>query len=219
MITIGILGAGKVGTVLARHSTTAGYRTLIAGSGDPAAIELVVDVMSPRAVAKSAVDVAHEADIVILAIPLGKYRTLPAAHLAGKIVIDAMNYWPTVDGTIAEFEDNPVSSMIIPSELPTVRLVRAFNHLGYHQLEADARPAGDPQRHAIAIAGDEEDALAQVADLLERLGFDPVIGGDLSASARFGPTSSLFGTSTNKAEVTRLLTTSTPEPRLGELNA
>jgi predicted dinucleotide-binding enzyme len=134
-------------------------------------------------------------------------------HLRGKVVIDAMNYWPPVDGVIPEFEENTPSSLIVARTMPDVRLVKAFSHLSYHQLHEDARPHGAADRHAIAIAGDDERAVAAVADLVDRLGFDPVVAGDLATSDRFGPGSTLFGTSTERAEVTRLLATSETDPR------
>lgn len=205
MSTIGILGAGKLGTVLARLSVGAGHRTLIAASGDPDQIGLLVEVMAPGAIPSWADDAAREADVVILALPLSKVESVPHEHLAGKIVIDAMNYWPSVDGKVPEFETGHATSLIVADALPQSRVVRAFSHLGYHQLDQDARRSGSRDRHAIAIAGDDPDAVEQVAELVDRFGFDPVTAGDLASSALFGPGTALFGTSTSRDEVTQLL--------------
>jgi predicted dinucleotide-binding enzyme len=203
MTTIGILGAGKLGSVLAGLSTRAGYRTLVAGSGDPQLLTIVLSVLAPDAVASWAAEVVRDADVVILALPLGRRHTVPAEQLAGKVVVDAMNYWPPTDGVISEFEDSPDSSTVVARMFPGASVVKGLSHLGYHELQDDARPAGAPDRHAIAIAGDDPAATTIVAEIVDRFGFDPVIVGPLTDGARFGPGTSLFGASLTADELRR----------------
>ena len=89
---IAVLGAGHSGPVIARVAIDAGYPVSIAASGDPDQIELIAHVLVPGAETRWAADAVAAADIVVLAIPLHKFATLDPSVVAGKLVIDVMNY-------------------------------------------------------------------------------------------------------------------------------
>ena len=192
--TIGILGAGRVGTAIARQALRVGYDVRIAASGPASEIELLVDIITPGAIASDAVSVAEDSDLVILAIPLGKYRSLPVAALAGKTIVDVMNYWYPVDGHLPEFEDGErTSSEVIQDLLPSSHVVKTLNHIGYHELEEDHRPAGSPDRSALVVASDHPEAAALVASFIERIGYDAIEVDSLRAGQFLQPASTIFG--------------------------
>ena len=200
--TIGILGAGRVGSAIARTALKAGYAVHIAGSGPAADIQLIVDIVTPGAVAMTSAEVAASSDLVVLAVPMHKFRSVDPATLAGKLVLDTMNYWQPIDGDQHEFTgDARSSSEVVGDYFPGARLVKTLNHIGYHDLETDARPAGAADRHALAIAGDA-DAASVVAEVIERFGFDAVYAGPLEAGVAFEPGSPVFGGRHTAAELT-----------------
>lgn len=191
--TIGILGAGRVGVALARQAIQAGYPVVIATSKPAAEIALLVEVMAPGAEAVDTATLVERADIVLLATPLHKYRTLPAALLAGKVVVDAMNRWDAVDDLVTRDVDPALStSEHVAAFLDRSRVVKTLNHIGYHEVEEDARPSGAADRRALVVAGDDETAVADVAAFIDRLGFDAVTVPSLAAGVLTEPGTRIF---------------------------
>jgi 8-hydroxy-5-deazaflavin:NADPH oxidoreductase len=199
---LGIIGAGRVGTAIARQALAAGVDVRIAASGDPAKIELIASVLMPGVRTVTATDAALQSDLVIVAVPLNRMNTLPFDAFTGKIVIDAMNYWAPTDGTQSQFEDSPLSSSeIVARRMPDARVVKTLNHIGYHELEEDGRPAGDPARRALAIAGDDAAAKEIVASFIDRIGYDAVDVGPLSHGRLMEPGSAIFAGALDRAGI------------------
>ena len=187
-LRLGIVGAGKFGTTLARTAIAAGYDVAIAGSGDAHEIALTIEVLAPGAHALSAEEVVDKADVIVLAVPMHRFRELPADLFAGKVLIDATNYWPPVDGEDPELAGaKEGTSSIVQRHFPSARVVKSLNQLGYHQLEETARASGATDRIAIAAAGDDQLAVRTVMKLIDRLGFDPIDAGPLKNGLRLEP--------------------------------
>ena len=188
-----MLGAGHVGPVIARLAIKAGYPVAIATSGDPEDIALITELVIPGAEPRWASDAVADADTVVLAIPLHRFGEVDPGLLTGKLVVDAMNYWPASDGVLTAFENDITSSEIVAGRLAGSAVVKALNHIGYHELEDRARPAGAPGRRASGLAGDDPAAVATVAELTDRIGYDPVRLGGLPAGRVLQPGGPVFG--------------------------
>jgi predicted dinucleotide-binding enzyme len=198
---IGVLGAGHVGPVIARVAVAAGFRVAIAASGSPERIALIAQVLVPGAEPLWAVDAVEESDIVVLAIPLHKFDAFDPDVVAGKLMVDAMNYWPPVDGVQQMFEDRRYSSSeIVQRRLARSTIVKTLNHIGYHELEDDRRPVGSPDRRALGVASDDAAATDVVADVIERIGYDPVRLDSLRAGRLLEPGGPVFGVSLRRSE-------------------
>ena len=190
---VAVLGAGHVGSVVARLAVNAGYPVDIAASGDPERIALITELVIPGARPRWAADAVRGAGLVVLAIPLHRFCDLDPGLLHGKVVVDAMNYWPASDGMLEQFERGG-SSEIVARRLAGATLVKALNHIGYHDLEDWARPKGAADRMAAGVAGDHPAAVTAVADLIDRIGYDPVRLGSLRAGRLLQPGTAVFGT-------------------------
>jgi predicted dinucleotide-binding enzyme len=190
-----------VGPVIARLAIDAGYRVSIAASDDPENIALITQVLVPGAEPRWAADAIENSDLVVLSIPLHKFAAFDPALVAGKLVVDTMNYWPPIDGVREMFEDPDYgSSEIVARRLADSTIVKTLNHLGYHELDDDRRRAGSPDRRALGVAGDDPAAVTVVAELIERIGYDPVRLGSLRAGRLLEPGGPVFGVALRRTE-------------------
>ncbi|MFC7384407.1 NADPH-dependent F420 reductase [Sphaerisporangium rhizosphaerae] len=203
---VAVLGAGHAGPAIARVAIAAGHPVTISASGDPEKIALIAGVLVPGAEPRWAADAVADADIVILAIPLHRFAAFDPALVAGRLVVDTMNYWPPTDGVQPLFEDPRYgSSEIVQRRLSLSTVVKTLNHIGYHELEEERRPAGSPERHALGVAGDDPGAVGVVAEFIERIGYDAVRLDGLGAGRLFQPGGPVFGASLRRAEFERAL--------------
>lgn len=197
---VAVLGVGRVGSTIARLLVAAGCEVTVAASGDPAEIELLTQIIVPGARAAWAADAVDTADLVILAVPLHRFATVDPAMLGGRVVVDVMNYWAPIDGVQPLFEgDDRGSSEVVQAHLPGATVVKAFNHIGYHELEEHGLPAGYPGRQALGIAGDDAAAVRSVAALVEVFGYDVVSFDSLAAGRAFQPGHPVFGARLDRA--------------------
>lgn len=185
MTTIGLIGAGHIGSQVARLAVATGYDVVISNSRGPETLSGLVNELGPKARAATPADAAKAGDIVVVTIPLKNYRDVPVEPLAGKIVIDTNNYYPQRDGRIRELDDESTTTAeLLQAHLPKSKVVKAFNHIYAAELTAHRQPTGTPNRRALAIAGDDAAAKASVAKLLDAFGFDTVDAGPLSEGWR-----------------------------------
>ncbi len=183
--TIGIIGAGHIGSQIGRLAVANGYNVVIGNSRGPETLSALIAELGPKARAATAVEVAKAGDIVVVGVPLKNYRQVPVEPLKGKIVIDTNNYYPRRDGHIPELDnESTTTAELLQAHLPTSKVVKAFNHIYAAALTTDGQPAGTKNRRALVIAGNDDDAKARVTGLLDQFGFDTVDAGPLKEGWR-----------------------------------
>jgi EmrB/QacA subfamily drug resistance transporter len=181
---IGIIGAGNIGSTAAALLANAGHEVALSNSRDPESLLPTIERLGPNTRAVTPAEAAAFGDIVLLAIPFGQYRHLPAEQLTGRVVVDATNYSPARDGDIDGLDNGRTSSELIADFLPGASVVKALNTLNHADLRDEARPAGTPGRLTIPHAGDDPQAKALVSRLIDEMGFDPVDSGALAEGGR-----------------------------------
>jgi predicted dinucleotide-binding enzyme len=182
---IGIIGAGHVGGTLAKHFVSAGHTVAVANSRGPQTLRDLVGELGANARANAAPDAARFGEVVVVSVPFGRYREVPADELAGKPVIDTTNYYSERDGHFPELDENrTTSSELLQRHLPAARLVKAFNTITWEHLRDYPRAGGANMMFGVPVSGDDDGAKRLVFDLIEEMGFEPVEAGDLAGGGR-----------------------------------
>jgi 8-hydroxy-5-deazaflavin:NADPH oxidoreductase len=195
MATIGFIGSGMIGSTVARLCVAVGHSVVMSNSRGPDTLKDLVDELGPMATACSADDAAEAGDVVVVATPLAAVSHVPVGPVVDKAMIDANNYYPARDGHIADLDSGQLtSSELLQRHLPGASVVKVFNNIFYKHLLHLARPAGDPLRSYLPIAGDNTQANAAVTQILSTIGYGVVDYGPLAESWRQQPGEPVYGT-------------------------
>jgi predicted dinucleotide-binding enzyme len=210
MTRVGIIGAGHIGSTLARGLVDRGYEVVISNSRGPETLAELVAQLGPNATAATATDAAASGDVVIVTVPLKSYQDVPVEPLAGKIVLDTNNYYWERDGHIAELDEKRATTAgLLQEHLPSSKVVKAFNHITSTDILTTGSPAGSPNRRALATASDHPDAAAFVTALYDEFGFDTADIGSLAESWRVERDQPAYVSRQNKDELERNLARAT----------
>ena len=213
MTTIGFIGAGNIGSRVARVAIADGYEVVLSNSRGPQTLAELVAELGEHARAATPVDAAEAGDFVVVSIPLKAIDTVPVEPLAGKLVIDTNNYYPQRDGQIDALDARQTtSSGLLQQHLPESHVVKAFNAIRFSDITTTGTPSGTPGRRALAIAGDDPESNTQVASFLDRIGFDTVDLGPLSESWRIEPGTPGYGADFTQAELEAATATAVRPP-------
>jgi 8-hydroxy-5-deazaflavin:NADPH oxidoreductase len=192
---IGIIGAGNIGGTLTRRFRSLGHEVFVANSRGPETLAALA--AQTGAIPVTVQEAASRGDVVVVTIPEGSIRNLPAELFAGAppnvVVIDTGNYYPRErDGRIEEIEAGMPESQWVEKELGRP-VIKAFNNIYAAHLLSFGKPAGSPHRFALPVAGDDATAKGVVMRLVDELGFDPVDAGRIDESWRQQPATPVYG--------------------------
>jgi 8-hydroxy-5-deazaflavin:NADPH oxidoreductase len=204
---IGIIGAGNIGSLLARHFTKVRHSVVIANSRGPESLkELALETgATPVEVA----DTVPEVDLLVVTIPMKNVQILRANLLRGlsqkSIVLDTCNYYPSIrDGVIQQIEDGATESEWVSQQLGRA-VIKVFNNITAHSLATGGLPRGSAGRIALPISGDDSSAKTQVIRLLDEIGFDGLDVGTLHESWRQQPGTPAYCTDLDAAALFEVL--------------
>ncbi|MCU1416528.1 MAG: oxidoreductase [Schumannella sp.] len=185
MTTIGFIGAGRIGSAVARAAISHGYDVVLSNSRGPETLSDLIAELGPKARAATAAEAAAAADVAMVTIPFRAHNQVPVEPLAGKIVLDSNNYYFERDGHVDELDRGEATvSGLLQRHLPSSKVAKAFNHIESGQIGTDGTPAGTPNRRALATSSDFPEAVAWVTTFYDELGFDTVDTSPLSESWR-----------------------------------
>jgi predicted dinucleotide-binding enzyme len=204
MRTIGFIGAGHIGSQVARLAIASGYDVVLSNSRGPETLSDLVAELGPKARAATPEEAGRAGDLVVVSVPLKAWRSVPVEPLKGKIVIDTNNYYPERDGHIKELDDeSTTTSELLQRHLRQSKVVKCFNHIYAAELTTHGSPTGTPNRRALVIAGDDAEAKAVVTRLLDQFGFDTVDAGPLEEGWRIQRDTPGYGPRRNAEELRR----------------
>lgn len=202
MTVFGIIGAGNIGSNVARAVIAHGHSVVIANSRGPETLADLVAELGPNARAATAAEAGEAGDVVLVAVPFKAYREVPVEPLAGKIVLDANNYYFERDGHFPELDRGEATvSGLLQQHLPTSRVVKAFNQIRAADIPTTGSPAGTPDRRALAYATDDPEAGEFIVKLYDELGYDAATPGGLDESWRFERDRPAYVTRQNREEL------------------
>jgi predicted dinucleotide-binding enzyme len=184
MTTIGFIGSGNIGGTVARLAVAAGYDVVLSNSRG----------LGPKARAATAAEAAAAGDIVVVSVPFKAFDQVPAAELAGKVVLDTNNYYPQRDGNFEALDKGELTSAAFDQQAwGSARVVKVFNNIYSGHLASLPRPAGAADRTALPIAGDDASAKQTATEFLNAIGYDTVDAGTLAESWRQEPGQPVYG--------------------------